>query len=74
MDKPGHDEFAVRPTKPHASNAQRDLHMQLPCRNDGGGWNAAPGTDLPDGASPSRKNISVFQKRNSVYELPVSPA
>ena len=33
----------------------------------------APITDLPDVASPSRKNISCYQKRKSVYGWPVSP-
>jgi hypothetical protein len=28
----------------------------------------ASATELPDGASPSGKNISLYQKHNSVYE------
>ncbi|MGF6433286.1 hypothetical protein ABIE91_008506 [Bradyrhizobium elkanii] len=34
---------------------------------------APPATELPDGARPLRKNISLYQKRNSGYDLPVSP-
>jgi len=33
----------------------------------------AHATDLPDGASPSRKNVSRYPKRNSAYGLCVSP-